>query len=200
MKKIFKKLKFGAATLSITSIIFGIFLIIFPQQSLQLLCFVLGGVSLFLGVVNIISYLSKYDFEKFYHMGFATGIIFALIGAFLLFRSNLATNILVIVIGLLVFINSIIKLPGAFDLKRAGVRYWWIAAALSTITAIIGGVMFCTPYSFKEFIVILVGLSFVVEGISNIFWSLYISTKLKMVEEEKSLKDKVIDVEYEEKK
>ena len=199
IKKKFKKFRIGAIALSVACIIFGILLICLPIFSLQILCFVLGGLSLCVGIVNIISYFSKYDFEKFYHMGLAGGIIFTIIGFFLIFRSNMITDILVIIIGLLVFINSIIKLPSAFDLRRAGVRFWWISATLSILSSIIGLIMFCTPYDFKSLIIILVGCSFIVEGVSDLYWSLYISKKIKIIEEKKSLKDNIIDVEYEDK-
>ncbi|MGN1456908.1 MAG: HdeD family acid-resistance protein [Acutalibacteraceae bacterium] len=200
IKKKFKKFRIGAIALSIACIIFGILLICLPNFSLKVLCFVLGGLSLCTGIANIISYFSKYDFEKFYHMGLAGGIIFTIIGFFLIFRSNMVTDFLVIIIGLLVFINSIIRLPGAFDLRRAGVRFWWIAASLSILSAILGMIMFCTPYDFKSLIIILVGCSFVVEGASDLYWSLYISKKIKIMEQNKSLKENIIDVEFEDKK
>ena len=200
LKKKFKKFKIGAIALSIASIIFGILLICMPMFSLQVLCFVLGGVSMFLGVVNIISYFSKYDFERFYHMGLAGGIIFTIIGFFLIFRSNMVTDFLVIIIGLLIFINSIIKLPGAFDLKHIGERFWWIAALLSILSALLGLVMFCTPYDFKSMIIILVGCSFIVEGVSDLYWALYVSRKIKITKQNKSFKDNMIDAEYEDKK
>lgn len=200
IKKKMKKFRMGAVAWSVACIIFGILLICMPIFSLQVLCFVLGGVSLCIGIANIISYFSKYDFEKFYHMGLAGGIIFTIIGFLLIFKSNMVADIFVVIIGLLVFINSIIKLPGAFDLKRAGVRFWWISATLSILSAAIGVVMFCTPYDFTALIIILVGCSFIVEGVSDLYWSLYISKKIKIIEENKSLKDNIIDVEYEDKK
>ena len=194
-----KRLRMGISTFAIISIIAGLFLIFFPIRSLTLMCFIVGAISLLVGVLNIIGYFSKYDLEKFFRVGLAGGIIFTIIGFFLIFRSNLATNILVIVIGILVFMNSIIKLPGAFDMKHAGVKYWWISALLSVITAIIGLVMFCTPFDFKEFIIVFVGISFVIDGISNLFTSLYVSKKVKIYEDNKSLKDRMIDAEFEEK-
>lgn len=195
-----KKYRIGAMVLSIASIIFGILLICQPNFSLLVLCFVLGGISLFIGITNIIGYFSKYDFEKFYHMGLTSGIIFTIIGLFFIFRSNSVVNILVIVIGLLIFIHSIIKLTGSFDLKRAGMKYWWISALFPTLSAVIGLVMFCVPYDFQSLIVILVGCAFIVEGVSSLYWSLYISKKIKLVKENKSLHDKLIDVKFEDKK
>ena len=149
MKRI-KRLRIGISTFAIINIIAGLFLVFFPLRSLTLMCFVVGAISLIIGILNIIGYFSKYDFEKFFRVGLAGGFIFTIIGFFLIFRSNLATNILVIVIGLLVFINSIIKLPGAFDMKHAVVKYWWISAILSITTALIGIVMFCTPFDFNK--------------------------------------------------
>lgn len=174
-----KQLKSFALCLDIIMIIFGLLLVIFPLLTLQLLSFIVGICAVAAGISNIIGYFSKYDMERFYRMSLASGIILCVLGIFLMARSYLVVDMIVIVLGLLIFFKNVIRLPGVFELKAAGEKKWWIPFIFNILLCGLGIVMFVLPISFERLVIILTGIAFIVDGISEVIWILNFSKKIK---------------------
>ena len=194
-----KKLRSATILLSIAMIIFGAFLTAFPLVTLRLLVIIMGLLSIATGIANIVGYFSKYDVEHFYHMGLASGIVLCVLGLFLLVRNSLVLDIAVIILGLLIFLKNVTHLPGAFELKAAGEKKWWIPLIFNLLLCLLGIFMFVTPISFERVVVILVGVSFIIEGASDLVWIFVFSKKIKTVfKKDNKTNFQYIDTEAEE--
>lgn len=198
--KFLKQIKSAVVVINIAMILFGIVLVAFPMITLWLLCWIVGACAVIAGISNIIGYFSKYDVEHFYRMGLASGILLCILGIFLMTRSYLAVDILVIVLGLLVFIKNVVHLPGVFELRAAGEKKWWIPFILNLISCLLGIAMFVVPIGAARVVVILVGIAFIVDGVTDLIWTLKFSKRIKMAFKERKMTSRYIDTTAEEKK
>ncbi len=195
-----KELRSAVIIFNIAMILFGLFLVAFPWVTIVFLCWVVGICAFAIGILNIIGYFSKYDMEHFYHIGLASGVLFCILGLFLMARSYLAVDILVIVLGLLIFIKNIIHLPGVFDLRAAGEKKWWISFIMNILLCLLGIVMFIVPIGAARVVVVLVGIAFIVDGFSELIWILKFSKNIKNVVRERKMNTRYIETGVEEPK
>lgn len=193
-----KKIKAVAIGINIAMILFGIFLVVFPMVTIDVLCWVVGVFVVFVGLMNIVGHFSKYDVERFYRTDFAVGILLCAFGVFLLIRSYLAVDILVIVLGLIIFVKNVMRLPGTFKLKMAGIKKWWLLFILNVLLCLIGIMMFVIPIGVARLVVILVGVAFIIDGVSDLIGTLVFSKKINLVVKQKS--SRYIEADAEEKK
>ena len=64
--------------------------------------------------------------------------------------------------------HGVIDLQGAVSLMREGWPRWWIDLALAALTLVLGGVVLFNPFGTMEALTILIGLSLVYDGISDL--------------------------------
>lgn len=98
---------FLAAVIGIAA---GVLLVIFPQESLNVITYGIGIISLVYGVLRIISYFRNKSLSPFFAGELFLGIVLVAIGLFSFLNPGGIFAVLPIVLGILVLVEGISKL------------------------------------------------------------------------------------------
>ena len=168
INKILRAAKYGYIVLSVLICILGIVLIAVPDFSIQLLCWIGGGLLIVFGCVKILGYLSKDLYRLAFQFDLAFGILLIILGLILILRTEAMLHMICILLGIFILADSLLKIQTAIDAKRFGLRLWWLILVTAILTAVFGLLLLFRPYESQKLAMILLGISFLGEGILNL--------------------------------
>ena len=152
---------------SLLYIALGLVLIVFPGISLNLVCMIIGAVTLIYGITRIVNavksdglYGSRFDLF--------VGVLLALFGVFLLFTPSFIVSLIPLVLGLYILVDAAVTIKKALDMKALGFEKWWITLAIALVLAVFGLLMVFNPFGAGEVFVIFIGVGFVWDGVSTL--------------------------------
>lgn len=183
-----KKWKWTFIGIAFAMMILGVCLVIWPHISATVLCYLFGALILLTGIVRIVC-CTRHRVSAFFHYyEFPLGLLDLLFAVFLFSRPQHVILILPIVIGIMIMIDSMFKLQMAVDWKRMGLRRWWSMFLLSIISILFSFLLILDPFEGSRTLMILIGLSLIVDSIQSFCSIIYISKYIR--------KTKPIDVDY----
>ena len=168
-KNIFNKEKSAASTAIIASLaylVLGFIMMLFPKSISDVLCYTLGIVLTVYGLFNIISFFINKEFGLYLEL--IVGVIATAFGIFTLFTPSIIVDIIFVTIGIIIIIDSLMDIKHSFQLKALGMKYWWICTAVSVSVIILGLCTIFFPSFFGDFLIFLLGIIMIYEGISGL--------------------------------
>ena len=134
--KVFKRIKWSYVVLSAMFLLLGIYLVVNPETSLVMICRILGAAMAVFGVMKIVLYFIREVEGVAIRFDFAVGLFCIILGALMLWRAPALTDILSVMIGLLVLVDSVFKLQVAVDSRRMGAHSWWVTLVQNLCTVV----------------------------------------------------------------
>jgi len=169
----------------------GLFLIIKPDVSLELLGIITGISLIAFGIIKMIGYFSKDLYRLAFQYDFEFGILLFILGLVVLLKPIDMFIYLFIGIGFVMVADSLFKIRISKDAREFGVKQWWIILILAIVTALVGITMIFKPGSSIRLLTMLLGAALCIEGILNICVAVY---TVKIV---KNQYPDIIDSDYE---
>lgn len=179
--------------ISAAMLVLGICLVLWPKISAAVLCYVLGTIMLLAGIIRVACYIQRESWEVNYYYELPFGVVEIFVAVILYLRPQNAAIIIPTVIGIMVSFNSIFKLQFAMDLKRACVNKWWGMIVFSIVGIVHGFLLMLNPFRGSATLMILLGLSLIVNSIENICT---IMNDAKKTRKETPVREDYIDVDY----
>lgn len=186
-----KAAKTGYIAISAIYCILGLILIIHPDFSAQVVAMLCGVALIVFGIVKIAGYFSKDLFRLAYQFDLATGILLILLGVIVMIKPDNFLNLLCVVLGITVLIEGLFKVQVAMDSKSFGIKRWWLIMALAVLSGIHGVLLIFRPDEGMSFLLVLLGLSLLCSGVLNLITVL---TAVKIVNNQQP--DSKEDVSY----
>ncbi len=162
--------------MSIIELIFGAFLIIFPDISAKVLTIILGAILSGVGVFNIISYFMNKNSS--FRQGILSGVISTALGIAFIAQAEDITNITSIILGVFVIFEALTSCKRAIIMCRLDFDKWFIPLIIALAAAVLGVLLLIFPSFFGEAIMIIVGIALVIEAILGI-WSIIFIIRLR---------------------
>ena len=132
-----KGLRRNLLLLSLLELIFGLFMIIMKDNSLEILIVVMGVIAASYGIVNFFAWLIKR--EKDNSVSAVLILMLGILsGAMLIVFRNTITPFFTLVAGILAAVLGIVKLPNMVSIKKAGFDKWWVILLLMLVIVGIG--------------------------------------------------------------
>lgn len=163
---------------SVLLCIVGILLICRPALSTQVLCTVLGIISIVYGAEKIIGYFSKDPYHLAFQFDLALGIFVGLIGVVLLFHPGEVMSLIAVIIGLFMLVEGVFKIQTSIDAKRFGLSAWWLILLGALALLVLGLCLIFDPFASLT-LMVFVGISLLIDGIQNLFNAFYTIRELK---------------------
>lgn len=190
-----KNIKANYTLSAIVCVIIGLVLVIWPGTSTQVVCKVLGGVLLVYGALQIILYLCARE-KTFYHQGMLVlGIIFAVIGAWILLKPEMIIAAVPVIMGIIIIAHGLHNTVQAIKLKSMSYEKWWLALLLGILTVILGGVLVYNPFTVVDTVVRIIGAFLVYDGLSDMWIISRLFKSRKMQEKEQIIEAEAVVVE-----
>lgn len=154
----------------------GLVLILWPDASMHVLCYLVGGALTLYGGFNVLSFV--FSQERAFTFELVIGVLTAAIGIFALLSPDSIRDILSVVLGLVVIIDSLIGIKRAFTLRELELSGWWVRLTLSVAAAILGVLFMLQKELFGRALLIVVGCVLLYQGLSDLFTVVQISVQI----------------------
>ncbi|PWL71877.1 MAG: hypothetical protein DBY25_03755 [Clostridiales bacterium] len=154
-------------------LIAGILCFISPSVALQSIALWLGLFMLVSGVLDIIAFAKSYDVVIGSGWLLANGILTLLLGLLMLGNEWITATVLPLLLILWLISSGISSLVHSFDLKRFGVSGWGLMTAWGAVEIVFGVVSLFKPVAAVVAMAILIGITFVIEGIKMLITAFY---------------------------
>lgn len=154
--------------------VLGFFLVFSPVDTSNITFIVIGSIITAYGVFDVISFITNHRPYSF-RQGLFSGVLITVIGVAFIVQAMELVNLLSIILGTLIIIESIINVRRALIIKNLEFNYWYIPFILSFLTMILSGVIVLYPGVFGEggLIHIITGIIFIIVGAIDI-WSIFV--------------------------
>ena len=176
-----KQLKWSIIVMAIAYIVLGVVLIMYPSQVQKLISYILAFALIAMGIVNLIQYtrldtnqiVNSYDLV----LGFSTMIG----GILIIINVERFEQLVFIVMGFMILVSGVMKLQSSVNLMRLRSTNWQVPFAMAMIGIVYGIIMLINPFGAGGFFFAMMGIGFILSGITDIIVSVMFSVRLKKV-------------------
>ncbi|MCR5430056.1 MAG: DUF308 domain-containing protein [Eubacterium sp.] len=195
-----KNLKWDMIAFSLGCIAMGILLAFFPQDVEKIMSICLAVLMFIYAIRHTTEYFRRRNIDGFTGYELVLAVIFLVLGIVCLTQMDKLITLLAYFIAAIVLVSGLLKIEGAFDLKRMGSK-WIPMLVIGLIFILIAIVFFIYPpqegKDKGQTLVAAAGFALMFVGVVNFITTLAISGKIKRWMKTQSGSPKVIDVEYE---
>lgn len=173
-----KEMKKSILITSLLYVVIGMFLIIFPGILLDYSIFVLAAVLALLGVISVISFFVKKIGDE-NNNGLFIGLIALFVAFFVYWYRGMIQDLIPLVLGFVIVISGILTIQDAVNAIRIK-SISWIALLITALVKVgIGMFAVMYPNNTADLILRIIGIGFVLSGISDFVVSKYVTSKIK---------------------
>lgn len=181
MKAENKTIKNTYVGVSLVSVALGLFLILKPEMSYNIISYIIGAGFVFYGMVYALNYILVKS-ESFYQYDLAKGIVSVICGVFFIIKPTVIASILPTLLGLAILINGIFGIQSAINILRNSSKHWLTVLIPSIVTIVLGMLMLINPFNWAKNLLVILGAFLVWNGVSNFWTHLCLCSKVKEAE------------------
>ena len=176
IKKFFTKLKWEKLVTAIVAIVLGIVFVYDPNGSGDAVCKVAGVAMIVLAAAMLIRYFTS---AQLFPENLIFSAVLLLLGIFFIAKSGVVMTVLGLFFGIFLVIDGASKVRDGIDAAKAKMQGWWIWFILALLTIVLGVLVM-----FGESVMTLLGVSLIVDGVSDIVTTLWLSAGVRRVKKE----------------
>lgn len=163
--EILKKVLNSFILFFIAEVAIGVLLLIDPHIFTNTISYILGGVLLAFGLLNLIAYFRA---EQVFGYLLKT-VVMCAAGIFIITRPSFIFNVLAVIFGLYLLTDGISSLRGALVMKSYGADKWAGSLIMAILTIVLGIVLIVNPLASTEIAITALGIALVASGIFSIY-------------------------------
>ncbi len=156
---------------SIVFVILGFVLALWPGQSLEFMCSVLGWGMLISGLAGLITCaLSKGDLGKVKPV--SGSLVLALLGLLLLMNTRAVVSVIPVIIGLVITANGVVNVMQTVQMKKLGIvggNGRKASLVFAVLTMLLGILILVNPFGVAAVTIRIVGITLIYNGITNLW-------------------------------
>ncbi len=149
---------------ALASIVLGILMLIMQDAMVSLIVKVFAVVLIVYGVVEIVGYLTNKGKKSTASLGI--GILAACAGVFFLVFPEIIVNIFPIIVGVMLVLEGLTNVIGAFRGKR---KNWFINVIIGAVIIAVGLFFIFRAGTVIDVVVIIAGIALIINGLSYLF-------------------------------
>lgn len=176
IKKFFTKLKWEKLVTAIVAIVLGIVFVADPNGSGDAVCKVAGVAMIVLAAAMLIRYFTS---AQLFPENLIFSAVLLLLGIFFIAKSGVVMTVLGLFFGIFLVIDGASKVRDGIDAAKAKMQGWWIWFILALLTIVLGVLVM-----FGESVMTLLGVSLIVDGVSDIVTTLWLSAGVRKIKKE----------------
>ncbi len=165
MKEKIKQMRLNITLSAVISVVIGILLLVYPEQSISAIGKVIALIIVFAGAVMIISQVVDFGTNV---LGIIVGAVIALIGIWIYASPQAVLTIIPIVIGVMMVVHGVQDLSMAFEGSKAHASKAWLAYVLAAINIVLGFLCIGKAFGLVSLVFRFIGLMLIYDGITDI--------------------------------
>lgn len=154
--------------ISLFYVALGVILLGWPELSSRIICYAFGGVLAASGILRIVRYVLRDQYDGMIRRDLSVGLVLAAAGLFLILRPDTVVSLLPFVFGLLLVAGCAGKIQTAIDLRRVGMQLWYIPLIMGGVSLVLGVILLCQPFGSAMVLTRFIGVAIIVEGAENL--------------------------------
>lgn len=159
------KIKMSSAILYM---IVGAILVLWPNMSIRLVCYIIGASFLYKGITNAIGYKSYGTYESRFSLDLVLSVIYVVAGLVFIFGYRFFLSLFPAMLGLFLIVDSAQTISYALNLKAQGYGEYNYSLIRGIIILIVGVVIFFNPFSTITLTLRFIGFILLIDGISEL--------------------------------
>ena len=179
--KTLEKLKWNVIISSVIYVALGVILLIWPEMTAKNICYVVGVISIAVGVVNLIDYIRKDYSVDAYRYNLVYGLVFILLGIVIFVKVETVISIIPFLLGFAVTVSGLLKFQNAVDLVRMKYNGWGIVMIVSVLNIAFGVVLILNPFESAMILFICIGIGMIYSGVSDLIATIMLSKSIKTI-------------------
>ena len=168
MDKLKNKIFKSSLITAIALITIGILLIFKSEFTINLITYIIGGILVAVGALAIVRFIKNAKEENINSLDIVYGTVTIMFGMIVILNPKAIASIIPIIIGIVIIINSAMKLQFSFELKKYQDTKWKEMMIISIVSTICGLVLLCNPFAGAKVITQIIGIFIIVSGILEI--------------------------------
>lgn len=192
MKSILCEQRKSSILAAVVTVGMGVLLVCWPDRSVDFLCLLLGAAVLVTGVIYILGWVArrKQGVPTFFVL---PGIILAGLGLWLMTGPGEVVLLIQIIFGAVLVFHGLVDLQSALVLLRQKWNRWWLDLLMAVLTVALGVLILANPFGTFRALIVLIGLSLVYDGVSDLVLIWRVSKAVRRKERE--LQDQAVQTE-----
>ena len=159
--KLLKRSSWTDIIISIVFVIFGVLLIVKPEETLGAISMILGIVFIAMGVLKLLEYYTSKTKED---LLLTTALIAVIFGVIVLFASGTITTLFKIIVGMWIIGAGVMDLQTTLIWKEVKSPYWTMAVLFSLLMILAGMIIIIV----ENIVPTIIGVIIVIYGILDI--------------------------------
>ena len=161
-----KNLRLSRLIPSLTLILIGLVFLCVPGLVFAALGYIVGGALIFFGVMQIVPSLIS---RKVMGFSLVIGCFFTVLGILILRFHTAILEMIFIVIGIVILLDGLFKLISALPGRRLGQKDWLFVLIWAILVTACGVLVIINPFHSSHVVVIVLGLSVLLDGVQNLY-------------------------------
>ena len=149
-------------------VILGLVLVIWPDILGNILCFILGGALIVMGVFQLIGFVRGERLGFYNKFNMFMGLVLVLLGIWVCANPKVILSIVPVIAGIIILLHGLMDIQYTFDIKKAGSPKWWIGLIAAIITIIFGLILVLKPFTSYKITMVLIGPAMLYDGIADL--------------------------------
>ncbi len=183
MNSLFSKFTKSSIVSSIILIAFAILLIVQSEATIITISYIIGGILIAIGVMAELKYLKNMK-EMATSLDVIYGIACIILGILVIQNPEAIASIIPLIIGVIIIINSAIKLQYSLELRKQENELWFSTLLLSIIMTICGIVLIFNPFEGAIVLTRIVGVCILIYAVLDLVSTFVIRNTFKKIHEE----------------
>ena len=179
----FRHLKASMFVMQLVYLALGLALVFAPDMSARVLCYACGAALLAVGLLAVWRFAAaRQDRLLFAWFSLVYGVLFTVLGVFLLVRPDTVLTVLPAIFGAFVVLDSLGRIQNALELRRAGLVRWCGMLPFALVSVALGVLIILNPFAAMTATVRLIGAVLLIESVLGLACALYTSLILRELE------------------
>ena len=167
MKTFFRKFRYATLLVSILCMGLGLVVLLWPDNTMKVLCYGFGGVLILAGIIQVVSYLLGDRKGMVQKLMLLSGFMAAVVGVWLLFSPDYVRKLALIVLGIVLLYHGFMDIKYGFDIKGCQARGSAMAVFFGVATCAVGVLMLVDPFKSEGVLLTVAGLGFLFDGLTD---------------------------------
>ncbi|MGN0453005.1 MAG: DUF308 domain-containing protein [Ruminococcus sp.] len=180
----------------IALIVLGLIMTVFPDKSGDIICIVIGIILGIWGILRLVSYFTSDKVDAFGSFALVQGSALLGFGVLFIVKPEFLAGLLLSALAIILIIGGVMKLQYAVDFLRIKARFWWISLIGALLSIVLGIIVFFNLSAVATWLMIFIGVSFLVCGIWDLISVALLSRLAKKFQQEITVEveaDSVVD-------
>jgi len=166
---------------SLIYVLFGLALLLKPLLVEDLLCYLLAGAAVIVGIVRIIGYLMTNVEERILEdtNGLAVGMSLIILGIFIMLKGTMFIMLFPFVLGFMITYKGVEGIQNAVNLKKFGYPAPMATLIVAAIITVFGIIVMMNPFATAQALFRMLGIGLFVSGLVDIIMDIIFTAKVK---------------------